>query len=70
MFESGFDFLLQRHLDSRMLIVFLIFRTDKSEENFLWEGMDILIFPLKKDMDSQLKQEKDQGEFPRGEINT
>ena len=52
-----------------MLIVFLIFKTDKLEENFLWEGMDILIFPLKKDMNSQLNQEKDQG-GSQGKINT
>ena len=39
--------------DSSILVVFLIFKTEKIEENFPSEGMDILISPLKKDTDSQ-----------------
>ena len=40
-------------LNSSILVVFLIFKTEKTEESFLSEGMDILTFPLNKDMDSQ-----------------
>ena len=39
-------------LDSSILVVFLIFKTEKTEENFLSEGVTILISPLNKDMDS------------------
>ena len=57
-------------LDSRILIVFLIFKPEKSEENFLCEGIDILKSPSQKRQGLTIDSGKRAGEFPIGGINS
>ena len=69
MFESGFEFCYNDVLDFRLknfLIVFLIFKTEKSDGNFLSERMGILISPLNTTWNPNTNKEMRRGNTPKG----
>ena len=69
LFESGFEFCFNDVLDFGLkdfLIVFLIFKIEKSEGNFLSEGMDILISPLITTWTPNTSKEMRRGNAPKG----
>ena len=50
------------------LVVSLIFKTEKSEENFLSEEMDILTSPLNKTWTPNTSKETSRGNSPEGKL--
>ena len=68
-FESGFEFCCNDVLDFGLkdfLNILLIFNTEKSEGNFLSEGIDILISPLNTTWIPNTSKEMRRGNAPKG----